>query len=161
MTTSIKTHRSSRYVSGRRFASAVENTQQQRRSISGSPPLATLLSSALAAAVMVVAEQLMDSLAEAHLLLMWMVLWISAFGALVLFAGAARMAAMGMKAGMDGWSRRKPRRRPWLIPGADDRVGNAPQATFAAASDAGTYRDVVKPHLRTMNVRAKRLARFS
>jgi hypothetical protein len=165
MTTSVRTHRSSRHEGGRRFASTVENAQQQqqqhRRSMDGVLGLATLLLSALAAAVMVVADQLMDSMAEAHLLLLWMVLWATAFAALVLFAGAARMAATRMKAGVDGWSRSRAGRPLRAIAGADARGRNDLQAGVAAASDAETYCDVVKPQLRTMNARAKRLARFS
>jgi hypothetical protein len=156
MTISIKTHHSSRRMGTRRFASAGENAKQQHRGMSGTPGLTTVLLSALAAAVMVVADQLMDSLAEAHLLVLWLVLWATAFAALVLFSGAARMAATRTKAGMDEGSRSSGKAS------ADSRVRNDRQAAAeSASSDAEAYRDLVKPQLRTMSARAKRLARFS
>lgn len=155
MTTFIRTHRSSRHVGARRFASAGENAQQDHRGMDGALGLATLLLSALAAALMVVADQLMGSLAEAHLLVMWMVLWVTGFVALVLFSGLARAAATRINTGMDDRSRGR----------GEARAGRAPQAIRCTAADAPseaeTYCDVVKPQLRTMSARARRLARFS
>jgi hypothetical protein len=156
MSTSINTtHDSSRQRAAGRFKSAVENARQEGRGGAGAPGLATLLSSALAAAVMVVAFQVMDSVAEGHLLVLWMVLWVSAFAALVLFAGAARMASRSRAGATAG----RPLR---AIQGVDTRVRHDLQtAADRSASDAETYREVVRPQLRTMSARAKRLARFS
>ena len=88
-----------------RVESAIEGAQHLRRGFSGTRALAKLLLSAIAAAVMVVAYQVMDSLAEGHLLVMWMGLWATAFVALAVFASATRRLAAHIKEGLDNWSR--------------------------------------------------------
>ncbi|WP_431099050.1 hypothetical protein [Polaromonas aquatica] len=88
-----------------RAESAFGAARQLARALSGTRGLATLLLSAVAAAVMVVAYQVMDSVAEGHLLVMWIGLWAVAFVVLAIFAGAARNAAISLKAGLDSWSR--------------------------------------------------------
>ena len=88
-----------------RAESAFGAVRQLAHACSGTRGLATLLLSAIAAAVMVVAYQVMDSVTEGHLLVMWIAVWAVAFAVLVMFAGAARNAAVSLKAGLDGWSR--------------------------------------------------------
>ena len=65
-----------------RVESVIESAQHIGRGLSGKRGLATLLLSAMAAAVMVVAYEVMDSVAEGHLLVMWIALWAAAFVAL-------------------------------------------------------------------------------
>ncbi len=88
-----------------RAESAFGAVRQLAHAFTGTRGLATLLLSAIAAAVMVVAYQVMDSVTEGHLLVMWIGVWAIAFVALALFATAARSAAVSLKAGLDGWSR--------------------------------------------------------
>ena len=88
-----------------RAESAFGAVRQLGQAFSGTRGLATLLLSAVAAAIMVVAYQVMDSVTEGHLLVMWIGVWAIAFAALALFASAARNAAVSLKAGLDGWSR--------------------------------------------------------
>ncbi len=87
-----------------RVESAIDAARQLRRGFSGTRGLAALLLSAIAAAVMVVAYQVMDSVAEGHLLIMWIGLWAVAFAALALFAGTARNLAARVLAGLDAWA---------------------------------------------------------
>ena len=109
-----------------RLESALDNAQQMRQGFSGTRGLATLLLSAMVAAVMVVAYQVMDSVSEGHLLVMWTALWAVAFAALVLFAGAAGSVAVRLKDGLDGWSRNLARARAderlWAMAQSDSRV---------------------------------------
>jgi hypothetical protein len=154
MSTSIHPRHSSRAAGAAQARLSAADAPQERRGSAGNPGLATLLLSALVASVMVVADQAMDSVSDAHLLVLWMVLWASAFVALVLFSGLARTAAERMKAG--------PVRPMRTLRRADVGVRNDRQvAAGLAASDDETYREVVRPQLKTMNPRAKRLARFS
>ncbi|WP_457281773.1 hypothetical protein [Polaromonas sp. P5_D5] len=88
-----------------RAESAFGAVRQLGGAFSGTRGLATLLLSAVAAAVMVVAYQVMDSVAEGHLLVMWIGIWAVAFAVLAIFAGAARNAAVSLKVGLDAWSR--------------------------------------------------------
>ena len=139
-----------------RVESAIEGAQHLRRGFSGTRVLAKLLLSAITAAVMVVAYQLMDTLAEGHLLVMWTGLWAAAFIALAVFANATRHLAARMKAGLDNWSRNLAQTRAderlWAMAKVDTRVmadlqnamarteqaspdelGASPQAVFSGA----------------------------
>jgi hypothetical protein len=84
---------------------SLDLSRQVRHGLSGTRGLSKLLLSAMVAATMVVAYEVMDSVAEGHLLVMWIALWAVAFAALALFAGAARDLAARLGAGMDAWSR--------------------------------------------------------
>jgi ABC-type multidrug transport system fused ATPase/permease subunit len=83
---------------------AIDAAQQLRQQFSGTRGLAKLLLSAVVAAVMVVAYQVMDSVAEGHLLVIWTAMWAIAFVALALFAGTAVRFAAQIRAGFDVWS---------------------------------------------------------
>jgi hypothetical protein len=105
MTSFVNIKYSTQHPGVARAESAFGAVRQLVHAFSGTRGLATLLLSAIAAAVMVVAYQVMDSVTEGHLLVMWIGVWAIAFVALALFATAARNAAVSLKAGLDGWSR--------------------------------------------------------
>ena len=109
-----------------RVESAIETAQKVRLDFSGAHGLATLLLSAITAAIMVVAYQVMDSVAEGHLLAMWMALWIVAFVALALFAGATRQLAARAKSGLDASSLHRAQARAdqrlWAMALRDSRL---------------------------------------
>ncbi len=107
MTSFIDIKYPSHHQGADRVESAIEAAQRVRRDFSSARGLATLLLSALTAAVMVVAYQVMDSIAEGQLLAMWMALWLVAFAALALFAGAARRLAARARSSLDAWSRHR------------------------------------------------------
>ncbi len=109
-----------------RLEAAAEGAQLLRRRLAGGPGLATLLLSAMAAAVLVAAYQVMDTVAEGHLLVIWTGGWLAAFAALALLAGASRRMAAGLRARLDAWSagraRARAERRLWAIAQEDPRV---------------------------------------
>ncbi|MCZ8256162.1 MAG: hypothetical protein O9327_10900 [Polaromonas sp.] len=126
-----------------RAESAFGAVRQLGHAFSGTRGLATLLLSAIAAAVMVVAYQVMDSVAEGHLLVMWIGVWAVAFAVLALFAGAARNAAATLKVSLDAWSRSlaeaRADQRLWQAAKNDPRVMADLQIAMAreqAADDA-------------------------
>jgi len=104
MTSFVNIKHSMQHPGVARVESAIDAARQLRRGFSGTRGLAALLLSAIAAAVMVVAYQVMDSVAEGHLLVMWIGLWAVAFAALALFAGTARNLAARVLAGLDAWA---------------------------------------------------------
>jgi hypothetical protein len=135
-----------------RAESAFGAARQLARALSGTRGLATLLLSAVAAAVMVVAYQVMDSVAEGHLLVMWIGLWAVAFVVLAIFAGAARNAAISLKAGLDDWSRSlaeaRADQRLWQAAKNDPRVmADLQMALLRAQADVEVAADaaVVAP----------------
>jgi len=59
--------------------------------------LASALLAGMVAAVLVVAYQVMDSLAEGHLLAIWIGAWLAAFAALATLAQPARQLAAALR----------------------------------------------------------------
>ena len=109
-----------------RVESAIGAARQIKRNFSAPRTLATLLLSAIAAAAMVVAYEIMDSLAEGHLLAMWIALWAAAFATLAAFAGSVSRAVASAQAGLDAWSRniavKRADERLWAAAKTDPRV---------------------------------------
>ena len=126
MTSFVHLNYSGKHAGAERLESAVLAAQQLKRGFSVTRGLATLLLSAVVAAVMVVAYQVMDSVAEGHLLAAWMGLWVLAFTTLALFAGTARNVAARTKRALDAWSLKLARQRAderlWAMAKTDARV---------------------------------------
>ena len=126
MTRFIDINYPTRHLGAGRVESAIDAAQKVRRDFSGTRGLATLLLSALTAAIVVVANQVMDSVAEGNLLAMWMGLWLAAFAALALFAGATRHLAARAKSGLDAWARNRAQARAdlrlWTMAKQDSRL---------------------------------------
>lgn len=141
MTSFVHLEYSNQHPGVARVASAIDAAQQLRHGFSASRSLATLLLSAIAAALMVVAYQVMDSVAEGHLLMLWIAVWAVAFVALVFFASAARTLATGIKNGLDSWSRKlaeaRADERLWSIAKSDARV----MADLQTAQSRSEYAD--------------------
>lgn len=135
MTSFVHLDYSTQHPGVARVESAIEAAQHVRRSFSGSRGLSTLLLSAMAAAVMVLAYQVMDSVAEGHMLLVWLGLWAVAFVVLAVFASATRTLAVSLIGGLDSWSRAvanaKADERLWAIARTDARVMNDLQSAMS------------------------------
>jgi hypothetical protein len=105
---------------------AVSSAQQIKRNFYSTRSLAMLLLSAIVAAVMVVAYQVMNSMADGHLLLLWIGLWVVAFATLATCASTARHAVLTAKTGLDKWSRniaaRRADQRLWAMAKTDARL---------------------------------------
>ncbi len=76
-----------------RLEAAAAGLSELRRRLSSGQGLAAALLAGLAAAVLVVAFQVMDSLAEGHLLVIWMGGWLAGFAALAFLAAPSRQLA--------------------------------------------------------------------
>lgn len=126
MTSFVNIKYSNQHPGVARVESAIDAAKHLRQSFSGTRGLATLLLSAIAAAVMVVAYQVMDSVTEGHLLVMWIALWAAAFAALALFASTARSLAAQLRTGLADWSQSlaqaRADQRMWAAARNDPRV---------------------------------------
>ena len=144
-----------------RLESAINSAQHIGRAFPGKRGLATLLLSAMAAAVMVVAYEVMDSVAEGHLLVMWIALWAAAFVSLAVFAIPARHLATRLKVGLDDWSHAlaeaRADERLWAAAKTDARLMADLQA-IASRHDEDVTRSASPSALPT-SLRAKRLSR--
>jgi imidazolonepropionase-like amidohydrolase len=140
MTSFVNIKHSTQHPGVVRAESAFGAVRQLGQAFTGTRGLATLLLSAVAAAIMVVAYQVMDSVTEGHLLVMWIALWAVAFAVLALFAGTARNLAARVKAGLNDWSRSlaeaRADQRLWQAAKNDPRVMADLQMALQRAADA-------------------------
>lgn len=81
------------------------------RGIDGSRSLAGMLLAAVVAALLVVADQLIETWADGHLLVVWVALWTVAFAALALLAPPLRQLADGAAVTLTRWSKARAARR--------------------------------------------------
>jgi hypothetical protein len=112
------------------------------RSFEGARGGATLLLAAVVSALLVVANQLIDTWTEGHLFAAWVVLWTVAFAALGLLASPARRVVKGVRS---SWSRAASARRLaaqdrelWALALTDARV----MAELSRAMSRDGARDV-------------------
>jgi hypothetical protein len=109
-----------------RIESAIEGAMQLRKSWSPTRGLVALLFTAVAAAVLVVAYEVMDSVVEGHLLVLWIALWAAGFAALAMASGTVSRVGLAAKSALDGWAQRQARARAderlWGIAQTDSRV---------------------------------------
>lgn len=92
----------------------------------GARGLAALLLGALVAAVVVVADQMIDTWADGHLMAAWVVLWLVGFASIGLFAGTARSIASRVVAAGNRWAAARALQRAderlWALAQTDSRV---------------------------------------
>lgn len=115
-----------------------------------SSTLATGMLAAGVAALVVVADHMIDDWAETHVIAAWLALWVVAVVAIAALRGVSRMLAQGMMAGLDAWSadlaRRRSDQRLWAMAQQDSRLMHELQTamdraetTSAPAADLTTY----------------------
>lgn len=111
-----------------------------------STALASLLLAAGVSALVVLADQLLESWAERHEMAAWLVLWGIAVAAITLLRGITRMAARKAMSALDGWSagvaQRRADERLWTMAQTDTRLMADLQAALDRHGD-GPAKDVV------------------
>jgi len=143
MTSFVHLEYSNQHPGVARVESAIASALQIKRNFSTTRSLTMLLLSAMAAAVMVVAYQVMDSMADGHLLALWIGLWAVAFATLAAFASTARHLVVKAKTGLDAWSRniatKRADERLWAMAKTDTRLMADLQAVMTrdTAGDEG------------------------
>ena len=123
MTTFIQPSFPTRHAGVERMTSAADAV---RGGFNSTKSLSAMLLAAMVSALVVVADQLMDTWAEGHLMLAWLALWVVGFAAVAIFADAARKLAATMVEALDAWSARIAQRRAderlWSSAKADPRI---------------------------------------
>lgn len=94
-----------------RAQSALRTARQFRKNFDSTKGLAAMLLAAIVAALLVVANQMVENWSDGHLLAAWVILWAVAFAALGLCASTARQLAARTVARFDAWSQRVARAR--------------------------------------------------
>lgn len=105
---------------------ASAHSRPARQTTEGARGLAALLLAAVVAAMVVVADQVIDSWADGHVFLAWVLLWAVVFAATMVFAGTARRMGCRVMAVLNRWSsaaaQRRAEARMWEIAKTDPRV---------------------------------------
>lgn len=92
----------------------------------GARGAASLLLAAVVSALLVVANQVIDTWSEGHLLAAWMVLWLVAFAGLALLSAPARRAGLVLRSAAQAWTERRrlaaEDERTWQVALKDPRI---------------------------------------
>lgn len=105
---------------------ATRSVPDAARGIDSAKGLSAMLLAAMVSALVVVADQLIETWADGHLMAAWVALWLVGFSAIAIFGGAARKLALAAVAALDVWSQQiaknRAQKRLWLIAKTDARV---------------------------------------
>jgi hypothetical protein len=111
-------------------------------SFDGARGAASLLLAAIVSALLVVANQVVDTWSDGHLLAAWMVLWLVAFAALALLSAPARRASVALRAGFAAWAESRRRaaedQHTWEVAIRDPRI----MAELSHAMGVRTVNDI-------------------
>ena len=126
MASFIQTSYPAQHLGVARVESAAISARAPRQSFDSTKGLSAMLLAAMVSSLVVVADQLMDTWADGHLMVAWAALWLVGFSAVAVFAGAARKLAVTAVSALDAWSQRVARARSdarlWAIAQTDPRV---------------------------------------
>lgn len=104
----------------------VSRSDVASRGLNSTRVLSAMLLAAMVSALVVVADQLMETWVDGHLMVAWVSLWLVGFAALAIFAGAAHKLALTVVHALNDWSDRiaqaRAERRLWAIAKSDPRV---------------------------------------
>ena len=142
MSSFVHTHYPQEHPGMARAACVAQAFSRLVNAYDGARGLAAVLPAAVVSAMLVVANQVIDTWTDGHLMAGWMALWVIAFGALALLGVPTRRVANALRTGYKGWSlRRKQARadaRMWELALGDARV----MADISRAMTRDAARDV-------------------
>lgn len=126
MSSFIQPNFPARHLGVARVESAVTAMKGMRRDFDGTKGLSAILLAAMVSSLVVVADQLVETWADGHLMVAWVALWLVCFATIALFAGAARKLAVAAVGALNAWSHRvalaRSDARLWAIAKTDPRV---------------------------------------
>lgn len=125
-----------------RFERGFQAIAQSVRSFDSARGAATLLLAAMVSALLVVANEVVDTWTEGHLLAAWIAMWAVGFGALALFAEPMRHVAARVRFALKGFAAARRQaaedEKLWNIALTDARV----MADLSRAMSADASRDL-------------------
>ena len=153
MTSFVHVERPTQHPGVERAERAAQSFKQATRQFDGARGTAALLLAAIVSALLVVANQVVDTWTEGHLLAAWIVMWAVGFAALALLAAPARNAALRIRGPLQTWALERRQAAAddqlWSVALTDARV----MADINRAMNAGATSDV------NLSARAQRLMR--
>jgi hypothetical protein len=130
-------------------AATAPGQYQPDRGSDGARGLAAMLLAAAVAALVVLADRLINTWVDGHLFLGWVALWVVIFAGSALFAGTARRLALSTLGSLDGWSRSlaeaRAEARLWELAKLDPRLKAELIQARARAAEA-VVEPVEAPH---------------
>ena len=122
-----------------RAEKVVNNFKRLSDTFSPTRTLAIMLLAAVVPAFIVVADQMIDTWADGHLLAAWVALWAVVFAAVGLFAGVSKTVAVQLKSGLDSWAAKMAQRRSderlWAIAQTDARLMSELQIAMSRSDE--------------------------
>ncbi|MFZ4478995.1 MAG: hypothetical protein ACOYNZ_03765 [Rhodoferax sp.] len=116
----------SRHSGVERLESAFAIVQNVRHGFDSARSLSVMLLAAMVSAMLVVADQLMETWVDGHLLVVWVALWLLGFVGLAVFSMPARGLARVAVGALNAWSARLAQKRAdqrlWSLAKADPRL---------------------------------------
>lgn len=126
MATFIQSNYPTRHLGVARVESAAAALGALRQGFDSTKGLSAMLLAAMVSALVVVADQLIETWADGHLMVIWLALWLTVFAAVAIFADTARKLAVTAVHALDAWSQRvasaRSDARLWAIAQTDPRV---------------------------------------
>lgn len=124
---------------GSATAASASGRAASRVDFDGARGLSALLLGAMVSALLVVADQLIETWADGHLLAAWVFLWLVSFAALALFGGAARRLSSHAVATWRGYAAQRAESRAdehlWAVASLDARVMRDLQVALSRRED--------------------------
>lgn len=112
----------------------------------GSKAMEAMLLAAIVSALLVVADQWLNTWADGHLMVAWIALWVVGFAALALLAGTVKRFSAKVLAALDEWAARKAQARAderlWSIALKDARLMADLQSALTRGEAAPTSKPV-------------------
>ncbi len=109
-----------------RFENAVALVARVRKGFNSTRGLSSMLLAAMVSALLVVADQVVDTWADGHLMAAWVLMWAVGFAALALLAGPSRALVQRGLTAVNTWlvesARARADLRMWAIAQTDHRV---------------------------------------
>lgn len=138
---------SDRKPSAEQLEAALLTARDLHGGFDGSKGMAAVLLAAIVSAVLVVADQLLETWADGHLMAAWVALWVVGFVALALLAGTVRRFSTRVLGALDMWAARKAQSRAderlWSIALQDARLMTDLQSALARDDAAAMLSPVV------------------
>jgi hypothetical protein len=109
-----------------RFESVIALAARLRHGFNSTRGLSSMLLAAMVSALLVVADQVVDTWADGHLLAAWVLMWVIGFAALAMLAAPSRALMLRVLSAVNLWlmdtSRARADARMWAIAEQDHRV---------------------------------------
>ena len=157
MTTFMRTAFPTRHMGVERAEAAIAAARNLRIGFDSAKGLATMLLAAIVSALLVVADQLLETWADGHLLAAWVAMWALGFVAIALLAGTVRRFSAMLVGALDDWAagmaQARADERLWSIALKDARL----MSDLQAALSRDDAEDTVSPRL-AVRARARREA---